>query len=123
MSDFYFDPSQQEGSIYDLLPIGIYSAHIIDAEIAIPQSQDGQNVKLTWQITEGPYENRQVWQNIPFVHSSTQAQEIGRRQLKDLCVACGITTGISGPDVFKFILCKIRVGIKKDKDGVTRTET
>jgi hypothetical protein len=112
-----FDPSQYQGTAYDLLPIGIYSAQI-EAEITVPQSLDGQGVKLVWSITEGEYEKRQVWQHITFAHSSTQAQDIGRRQLKDLCEACGITTSISGPDPFKFIPCKIRVGIKKDKDGV-----
>jgi hypothetical protein len=120
MTDFseVFDPSQYEGSTFDLLPIGIYSAQIIEAEVTVPQSNDGQGVKLVWQITEGEYEKRQVWQNITFVHSSARAQEIGRRELKDLCDACGITTNISNPEPFKFIPCKIRVGIKKDKDGI-----
>jgi hypothetical protein len=120
MTDFseMFDPSQYKGTTYDPLPIGIYSAQIIEAEITVPQSQDGQNIKLVWQITEGDYANRQVWQHITFAHSNAQAQEIGRRQLKDLCEACGITTSISGPEPFKHIPCKIRVGIKKDKDGV-----
>jgi hypothetical protein len=120
MTDFskMFDPSQYEGSTFDLLPIGIYSAQIIEAEVTVPQSQDGQNIRLTWSIIDGEYEKRQVWHNITFQHSSTRAQEIGRRQLKDLCEACGITTGISNPDPFKFIPCKIRVGIKKDKDGI-----
>src|SRR6516165_9290551 len=121
MPDFSetFDPSQYEGSTFDLLPIGIYSAQIIDAEVTVPQSNDGQGVKLVWSIiTEGEHEKRQVWQHITFAHSNAQAQDIGRRQLKDLCEACGITTGISNPDPFKFIPCKIRVGIKKDKDGI-----
>jgi hypothetical protein len=120
MTDFSetYDPSQYEGNTFDLLPIGIYSAQIIDAQVTVPQSQDGQNVKLVWSITEGEYENRQVWQNITFQHSSVRAQEIGRRELKDLCDACGITTGINSPEPFKFIRCKIRVVIEKDKDGV-----
>jgi hypothetical protein len=120
MTDFFepFDPSQYQGSTYDLLPIGIYSAQIIEAEITVPQSLDGQGVKLVWSITNGEYANRQVWHRITFAHSNPQAQDIGRRQLKDLCEACGITTSISNPEPFKFIECKIRIGIEKDKDGV-----
>jgi hypothetical protein len=113
-----FNPSQYQGSTFDLLPIGIYSAQIIEAEVTVPQSQDGQGVKLVWSITEGEHEKRQVWRHITFAHSNTQAQDIGRRQLKDLCEACRITTSISGPEPFMHIPCKIRVGIKKDKDGV-----
>jgi hypothetical protein len=121
MTDFseMFEPSQYQGTVYDLLRIGIYLAQIIEAEITIPQSQDGQGVKIVWQIIQaGVYEKRLVYHNITFQHSNPQAQEIGRHQLKDLCAACGITTGISGPDPLKFIPCKIRVGIKKDKDGI-----
>jgi hypothetical protein len=115
---FYFDPSQYEGSTYDLLPAGVYPAQVIEAGITVPQSQDGETLKFTWQVTEGECENRQVYQYIPFVHSSAKAQEIGRNQLKDMCVACDITTPISNPEQFKHIPCKIRVGVKKDKDGV-----
>jgi hypothetical protein len=121
MTDFFemFDPSQQQGTVYDLLPIGIYSAQIIEAETMVPKSGDGQSVKLVWQIMEeGEYENRQVYQNISFVHSNTQTQEIGRCHLKDLYEACGITTRIPGPEPLKFIPCKIRIGIEKDKNGV-----
>jgi hypothetical protein len=55
MTDFseMFDPSQYQGTTYDLLPIGIYSAQIIEAEVTVPQSQDGQGVKVVWSITEG----------------------------------------------------------------------
>jgi hypothetical protein len=67
---------------------------------------------------EGDYENRQVWQNVPFQHSNAQAQEIGRRQLTKICEACGITTRISNPEPFQYIPCKIRVGIEKDKSGI-----
>ena len=33
-----FDPSQYQGTTYDPLPIGIYSAQIIEAELTVPQS-------------------------------------------------------------------------------------
>src|SRR6516165_4966360 len=112
MPDFseMFDFSQYEGSTYDLLPIGIYSAQIIEAEVTVPQSQDGQGVQVVWAITDGEYAGRRVWQHITITHSNLQAQDIGRRQLKDLCIACGITSGISNPKPFKYVPCKIRVG-------------
>src|SRR5262249_46557099 len=84
------DPATQEGSKFDLLSIGIYKAQITDATVSQPQSGDGWGVNLTWQITEGAYERRYVWQHITFQHSSVQATTIGRRQFKDLCVATGV---------------------------------
>jgi hypothetical protein len=114
----FFDPSQYEGTTFDLLPIGVYPAQIIEAAVTQPQSGDGYGIEATWQITGGDYEGRRVWQRIIFQHSSNQAQDIGRREFKDLCDACGITKGFNSVEPLKFIPCKIRIGVKKDKDGI-----
>jgi hypothetical protein len=111
-----FNPEEQEGN--DVLPKGEYVAQIIDASVSQPKSGDGCGINLTWQITEGKYENRYAWQWITFQHSSNQAQEIGRKQFKDLCVATGINEQVNDVEVLKFIPCRIRLGIEKDKDGV-----
>jgi len=113
-----FDPETQEGSHFDVVPIGTYAAQVVDACVAQPKSGDGHYVGLTWQITEGEHEGRYVWQRITFLHSSTQAVTIGRRQFKDLCVATGVSEQVSDVEVFKFIPCQLKVGIEKDKSGV-----
>jgi hypothetical protein len=113
-----FDPSQEEGTKSDLLPIGIYLAQIIEAAVTVPQSLDGYSINTTWEIIGGEYEGRRVWQRIILQHSSGEAQKIGRREFKDLCDACGITQGFNSVEPLKFIQCKIRVGIEKDKNGV-----
>lgn len=113
-----FDPATQEGTSFDVVPVGTYVAQVLDACVAQPQSGDGYYVGLTWQITEGKYEGRYVWQRITFLHSSTQAVTIGRKQFKDLCVATGIDEQVANVEVFKFIPCDIKVGIEQDKQGV-----
>ena len=113
-----FDPATQEGSKFDLLPIGVYKAQVTDASVSQPQSGDGWGVNLTWQITEGEFEGRYVWQRITFQHSSVQATNIGRRQFKDLCVATGVDEQVTDVAVFKFIPCQIRIGIEQDKTGL-----
>ena len=70
-----------------MLPVGEYVAQIVEASIQQPNSGDGYYLALTWKIIEGDYEGRQVWQRITYLHSSEQAQTIGRKTLKDLCVA------------------------------------
>jgi hypothetical protein len=114
----FFDPSQEEGTSSNLLPAGIYLAQIIDAAVSQPQSQDGYGINLTWENTEGEHEGRRVRQRITFQHSSEEAQKIGRREFKDLCDACGITKGFNSVEPLKFIPCKVRVGIEKDKNGM-----
>lgn len=38
MNDFVFDPANEEGDNFDLVPSGEYVAEIIDAAIKVPQS-------------------------------------------------------------------------------------
>ena len=82
-----FDPETQEGNSWELLPVDEYVAQVVEASVQQPNSGDGYYLALTWKIIEGDFEGRQVWQRITFLHSSEQAQTIGRKTLKDLCVA------------------------------------
>jgi hypothetical protein len=117
-----FHPEEQEGSEFNVLPKGEYVAQVIDVKVSPHSTGDGYGINLTWQIGEGEHENRCVFQHITFQHSSAQAQQIGRQQLKDLCVATGIHEQVSDVEVFKFIPCRIRLGIKKDSDGIDQNK-
>ena len=113
-----FDPETQEGNSWDLLPVGEYVAQVVEASILKPNSGDGYYLALTWKIIEGDYEGRQVWQRITYLHSSEQAQTIGRKMLKDLCVATGVAKQFDDVEVFLFKPVRIRLGIERDKQGV-----
>ena len=113
-----FDPETQEGNSWDLLPVGEYVAQVVEASIEKPNSGDGYYLALTWKIVEGDYEGRQVWQRITCLHSSEQAQTIGRKTLKDLCVATGVAEQVDNAEVFLFKPVRIRLGIERDKQGV-----
>jgi hypothetical protein len=112
-----FDPETQEGNSWELLPVGEYVAQIVEASIQQPNSGDGYRLALTWKIIKGDYEGRQVWQRIPYLHSSEQAQTIGRKMLKDLCVATGVAEQVDDASVFLFKPVRIRLGIERDKQG------
>ena len=113
-----FDPTTQEGNSWDVLPVREYVAQVVEASIQQPHSGDGYYLALTWKIIEGDYEGRQVWQRITYLHSSEQAQTIGRKILKDLCVATGVAEQVDNAEVFLFKLVRIRLGIERDKQGV-----
>jgi hypothetical protein len=112
-----FNPETQEGNSWDLLPDGEYTAQIVEAAVVQPKSGDGFHIALTWKISEGEFESRQIWQRITFLHSSEQAQIIGRKSLKDLCAALGVTEHVEDVAVFLFKPARIRVGIERDKSG------
>jgi hypothetical protein len=114
-----FEPENQEGNSWDLLPVGEYAATIVEIAVTQPKSGDGYHVAIVWKIDEGACEGRQIWQRITYIHSSEQAQTIGRKQLKDLCNACGLGgEHVEDVEVFLFKRAKIKVGIERDKDGV-----
>src|SRR5262245_563783 len=113
-----FDPATQEGNSWDVLPVGEYVAQVVEASILQPNSGDGHYLALTWKIIGGDYEGRQVWQRITFLHSSEQAQTIGRKTLKDLCIATDVAERVEDAEVFRFKPVRIRLGIERDKQGV-----
>jgi hypothetical protein len=113
-----FDPETQEGNSWDPLPVGEYVAQIVEASVLQPKSGDGCYLALTWKIAEGEFEGRQVWHRITFAHSNEQAQTIGRKTLKDLCVALDVNEQVNDAEVFLFKPARIRLGIEKDKQGI-----
>jgi hypothetical protein len=112
-----FEPENEQGNSWDLLPVGEYVAQVVEASVEQPKSGDGHYVKLVWKVVEGEYEGRQLWQRVTYVHSSPQAVEIGRKTLKDLCVALGINEHIESVEPFLFKTARIKVGIEVDKNG------
>jgi hypothetical protein len=113
-----FEPENQAGNVWDPLPVGEYKAQIVEASVAQPKSLDGYYIALVWKIIEGDYEGRQVWQRITYKHSSEQAQTIGRKTFKDLCVATEVNEHVENVEMFVFKLARIRVGIERDKEGI-----
>jgi Protein of unknown function (DUF669) len=113
-----FDPATQEGNSWDPLPRGEYAAQIVEVKVVQPHSGDGYYLVLTWKITGGAFEGRLIWQWISLVHSNEQTQTIGRKTLKDLCVALGVDEQVNDAEVFLFKPARIRLGIEKDKQGI-----
>src|SRR5215472_11753050 len=97
-----FDPSQEEGNTWSLIPPGEYMAQAIEGEVSPTKNGAGTYVRLTWKILEGEFENRQVWQYVTFRHTNEQAQSIGRKTIKDICVAMDIQQAVQDAAVFLY---------------------
>jgi hypothetical protein len=114
--DETFDPASVPEAERQLLPVGVYDAHIIESEIKTPKSGNGLMLRLTWEILTGPYERWKVWQQITYRHTNAQAQEIGQRAMKQICEAVGLGP-IRNSDELHFRPARIRLGIEEDKTG------
>jgi hypothetical protein len=113
-----FDPGNEEGNSWELIPAGEYVAQVIEAQIAPPGTGDGYALTLVWKILKGDFEGRQVWQQLCYLHSKEQTQTIARKALKDICDALDIHEAVQSAEIFLFKPACVRIGIRKDKNGV-----
>lgn len=98
------------------IPAGLYLAQIVESAVAVLGSGNGEGIKLTWQVTDGQFHGRKVFQRINYRHTNPQAEQIGQSQLSAVCHAVGViqlqdTQQLHGKP------CRIRVKIRKDQSG------
>jgi hypothetical protein len=102
---------------FDLLPPGEYIAQAIEGRIAPPKTGNGYALTLTWKIIEGEYENRQVWQNISYVHPKAGAQYHGQKMLNAVIAAVGAATPLKNVEPLLFSPVRLGIAIEVDKTG------
>ena len=91
MAQFNFDasqvaPQQSTGP----LPAGTYLAHITESDVQPLKSGNGEGLKLTFEIIDGQFKGRKVWENLNIRHSNEDTQRIAQSQLSGLCHAVNV---------------------------------
>jgi hypothetical protein len=112
-----YNPAENTGD-YELLSPGEYIAQAIEASIAPPKSGHGLALTLVWRVLEGEHENRQVWQNISYLHPKAGAQWHGQKMLDSIIEATGASVPLQNAEVLLFKPCRIGIAIEPDKDGI-----
>lgn len=115
---YTFDPSTvpPDERDFDLLPSGTYEAQITESDVKDTKDGTGKLVALTWEIISGKFERRKVFMNVNIQNKSAQAQEIGQRQLAQICEATG-AGAIRATEDLHYKPCLIIVSVEKDKTG------
>jgi hypothetical protein len=80
------DPIDNFGSI----PEGEYEAEIIESHQRDTRAGDGSFIELTFRITSGPFENRQLIDRLNLNNPSVRAVQMARASLAAICRAVGI---------------------------------
>jgi hypothetical protein len=99
---------------FELIPTGWYLAQAIEGSVE-PQG-NGQRLKLTWELLDGPYAKRRVWQSEWAAHDNATAQEIGQKMIRTLGQAVGTARVTDARDLM-FKPVEIRVGLTKKEAG------
>ena len=91
MAQFNFDASQvaPQQSVGPL-PAGTYLAHITESDVQPLKSGNGEGLKLTFEIIDGQFKGRKVWENLNIRHTSEDTQRIAQSQLSALCHAVNV---------------------------------
>ena len=91
MAQFNFDASQvaPQQSVGPL-PAGTYLAHIIESDVQPLKSGNGEGLKLTFEIYDGQFKGRKVYENLNIRHTSEDTQRIAQSQLSALCHAVNV---------------------------------
>lgn len=105
-------------STFDPLPDGVYTAQVIESDLVAAKTGNGQRLALTYEIVEGPFARRRIWDSLNIIHSNAQAQEIAQRDLKRLCAAVGHQGVLSDSEQLHFKPFRLRVG--RDREDTSR---
>lgn len=98
------------------IPAGIYTANIVDSDVAQLKSGNGTALQLTFVVLDGPCVNRKVWTQLNIRHTNADAERIAQSQLSAICHAVGVPR-ISDSVQLHGKPMRIRVTIRKDDTG------
>ncbi|MCU0812732.1 MAG: DUF669 domain-containing protein [Thiobacillaceae bacterium] len=90
MAKLNFDTSAIESQTFEALPAGWYPVMIVDEEQKEAKSGNGEYVKMTLEVTEGPYKGRKLWEQFSLWHTNPQTVEIAQRGIATIAQAVGI---------------------------------
>jgi len=91
MAQFNFDastvtPQAATGPV----PAGTYLAHITESDVHPLKSGNGTGRKSAYEIIDGQYKGRKIWDNLNIQHSNEETQRIAQSQLSALCHAVNV---------------------------------
>lgn len=106
---------------FQVIEPGEYPAVITKSEMKPTNDGSGQRLNLTLQILSGKYQNRTLFDGLNVKNKSQQAEQIGRSQLKAVCVAVNVPDPKVSEELHnKPLMIKVAVG--KDQNGNPRNE-
>ena len=103
------------------LPAGSYVARVDEIEEKSTKSGDGQYLQITWEILDGEFAGRKIWDRLNVVNPNETAQRIGRERLIQLAAAAGIATLTDTNDLYRRVVT-LRLIVKSDANYGDRND-
>lgn len=91
MAFIQFNAAQvQPQASFDPIPAGKYICQITESEIKSTKAGTGQQLVLTWEVLDGEFKGRKIWDRLNISNPNKQAEQISQAALSAICHACGV---------------------------------
>lgn len=110
--DIDLENTPEPQSFGEPIPDGRYMAHIVANEDKYTNEGQGKIAALTWEVLEGEYEHRRIWDNIVYLKTDGTTNVHGNRRIANICRSIGYTDGKIDMDLWMGIPVYITVKIK-----------
>ena len=91
MAKLNFNSAQvPDGDTFPSLVAGRYNAVIIETALENPNAKGTQQLKVVWEVTDGPMAKGRVTNWITVACTTQMAVDIGQRFLKNICDSIGL---------------------------------
>jgi hypothetical protein len=107
----------REGGDFDPIPDCDVIAHIIETVHTVKDGGVKQRAVFTWEILDGQYAKRRIWDGQNIVHPNPQTQEIATRAVKEIAAAVGHKGAVTNSDQIEFKPVMIRVRTEPAQNG------
>jgi hypothetical protein len=111
-----YDPAKDAPSDFSLIPAGQYICQIIDSEVKDTKAGDGKYLQLTWEVLDGEYRGRRIFERINFLNKNRAVQDRAEKDISSICFYSGVQNPNS-PHLLHYKPVKLRIIIKKSKDA------
>ena len=108
------DPKEQEQS-FDPLPAGEYVVVVTDSDYLDNKKGTGRMLRLVYQVIEGPFKERKLFENLNLEHENQQAATIARKALNSIGMAVGVIDLKDSAQLHNIPL-RLDVGIKPSEE-------
>jgi len=116
-----YDLTNTKANDFEVIPAGDYPAIITEVDEKPTKDGKGKRLNLKLQILDGKYQNRTLFDGLNTVNQSAIAQQIGRGQLKAICIAINKPDPKDSSELLnKPLVITVKVG--KDQNDNARNE-
>jgi hypothetical protein len=101
---------------FEPIPEGKYVCAITGSEMKPTKAGDGSYLEITFQVIEGEYKGRLLWDRLNLDNRNALAVKIARSQLASICKAVGVLTPNDSQELHDLPL-QVTAKLKKREDN------